>query len=69
VSAYPQHDTLALVKDVSSQQGDLIEWMVSKGYIDLYGDITTILAEYHGIDLAALEREKRAMLAAIRAEG
>jgi hypothetical protein len=63
---YPQHAALAAVQSVSQAQGEFVDWLVERGHADLYGDVQTLLAEFHGIDLAALEQEKRAMLAAIR---
>jgi hypothetical protein len=63
---YPQHTALALVKDESQAQGAFIEWAVQHGYADLYGNVVDMLAEFHGIDQGALEREKRAMLEALR---
>lgn len=66
MSAYPQHDALAAVADISQAQGEFVDWLVQHGYADLFGNVTDLLAEFHGIDMAALEAEKRAMLAAIR---
>jgi len=76
-STYPQHEKLDAVKDLSQAIADFLDWLNSEkgiflasyGNIDsnwLTPDITAkdrLLAEYFGIDLDALEAEKRAMLA------
>jgi hypothetical protein len=63
---YPQHTALLAVANLSQAQGEFVGWLVQHGYADLFGNVTDLLAEFHGIDMAALEAEKRAMLAAIR---
>lgn len=64
MSEYPEHDRLQAVHVESQAQGELLEWL--RDYKGIYLDITTILAEYHEIDLNKIETEKRAMLAEIR---
>lgn len=72
---YPQHDKLHAVKLESQAQGAFVEWLQARGIFlckstgelgdwhPVYESVTQLLAEYHGIDLAKLEKEKRAMLA------
>jgi hypothetical protein len=79
---YPEHTKLHAVKDASQAQGEFIEWLSSKGiflgewvtyegndraeFVPIRGRITSLLAEFHGINEDTLEKEKLAMLADIR---
>lgn len=69
MSEYPEHDKLTLVKDESQAQGEILEWLADRGWLNLRTSIQAVLAEYHEIDLDKIEAEKRAMLAKIRGEG
>lgn len=77
MSDYPEHEKLAAVKDESQAQGEFLSWLTSEKGVHLFvfdGDsprslmcsAEDLLAEYHGVDLKALEREKRAMLEQMR---
>lgn len=75
---YPMHEKLDKVKGRSSAAGDFLEWLRDdKGYViaqfnyreQLHAVLTSVdqlLAEWLGIDLAALEAEKRQMLEQMR---
>lgn len=75
---YPEHDKLHQVKDETQAAGEFIEWLGSRGiFLACYPEghnfprsvetpITTLLAEWTGIDQNKLEAEKRQMLEAIR---
>ena len=82
MSEYPEHERLAAIKEASHAQGAFLDWLFEHGYClarwreDKDGDyflvpvhrrVDEILARYHGIDLATLEDEKRAMLERLRA--
>lgn len=77
MSKYPQHEKLKKVQDQSQMVGEFLEWLSSKSWTicelnrtDDYCPIQLrteeLLAEYFGIDLKKLEREKRAMLDELR---
>jgi len=73
---YPQHAKLDSVQPLSQACGEFIDWLATKGiYLaeqwagDGYEDlrhtrkpITDLLAKFFGIDLNALEAEKRQMV-------
>jgi hypothetical protein len=74
---YPEHEKLSTVADLSQQIGEFLdlgrwtlcelrEWEDARPSFEPV-DIQAALAEHFGIDLAALEREKRAMVDAMRA--
>jgi hypothetical protein len=70
---YPEHEKLLAVNDQSQAIGEFLDYCgytlcEARGarWYPVGGGITKILADYFDIDLAAIEREKRAMLAAIR---
>src|SRR5262245_24157566 len=78
MSDYPEHDKLSKVAEVSQAQGELLDWLAVKGihlmhwaghhegWVPYGKPLQAILAEFHEIDLAVLEREKAAMLAVLR---
>lgn len=60
--------------------GDFLDWLGQQGihltrsdahgdYYPLHTSKTALLAEYAGVDLAACEAERRAILVSIRGEG
>lgn len=75
---YPEHEKLLAVKDQTQVIGEFLEWLASRGiqlmrpsghenighdgWLPDTRSISTILADWAGIDEARLEREKRAML-------
>lgn len=75
---YPESAKLLAVKDESQALGDFLEWLWGRG-IELckrdkfdnpwpiVESFNTLLAEYFEIDLAAKEKEVRAMLGAYQA--
>lgn len=80
---YPEHEKLERIQKESQAQGEFIDWLSGKGiYLAVYCDekhleallvmanvsINNLLAEYHGINQAKLEQEKRQMLAEFRNE-
>jgi len=79
---YPQHQKLESVQPLSQACGEFIEWLEGKGihlaerwrgegYQELLQTrraLPDLLSEFFGIDLVALEAEKRQMLAAIRSQ-
>jgi len=79
VSDYPEHDKLREVQAETQAAGEFIEWLGTKGiflasYIEGHNfprevptSIQALLAEWAGVDQGAIEREKRAMLASLRA--
>ncbi len=82
MSEYPEHEKMQAVKAESQAQGEFLDWLANvkgltlcrlsdePGYHDrlvpAYETIERLLAEYHDIDLDAIEAEKRAMLADAR---
>jgi hypothetical protein len=77
--SYPEHEKLHAVVDASQAIGEFLDlgrWTLCEivepdddGWSSSYYrpvNIQDALAEYFGIDRAAIEREKRAMLAAMR---
>jgi hypothetical protein len=80
MAVYPEHEKLAKVSDRSQVIGEFLDWLRNDQGIVLaeYGPndvdlfparrhtIEDWLALYFKIDLAKIEREKRAMLEAIR---
>lgn len=80
MSAYPEHDRLALISDKSQAIGEFIDWLQSKGiHLACYYEedsrdrlftvetpTNSLLAEFFDIDPIKIEREKRAMLDALR---
>jgi hypothetical protein len=76
MSEYPEHDKLSAVQDQSQAIGDflanggyvLCEYTDESDYpLPVQKSIQRLLAEWFDIDLDKLEREKRAMLEALRA--
>jgi hypothetical protein len=78
-SEYPEHDKMLAVQDQSRAIGEFLEWTQGEGYLLAeYGrnesdyptrvqlTIEQVMARYFGIDLAVIEKEKRAMLAGLR---
>jgi hypothetical protein len=80
-AVYPQHDKLRAVRDQSQAIGEFLEWLQStrKPRVtltvdaelgmrceDLWPKTEDLLAEYFGIDRAALECEKQAMIKGLR---
>lgn len=77
----PEHDKLKVVKAKSQAIGEFIEWLGSQEVrlarydldlgilVDDMMPIEKRLAAYFGIDLAKLEAEKLALLAAVRSLG
>lgn len=75
---YPEHVKLHSVKDQSQAIGEFVDWLTeSKGLTlcrrDPYGELIPtnvslelLLGEHFGIDMKAIEVEKRDMLAEIR---
>lgn len=72
---YPEHRKLHLVVEQSQRLGEFLEWLGQEGLViceytrdedwpwtPLHSSIDRLLGRYFGIDLAVLEREKRAML-------
>lgn len=81
MSKYPEHDKLREIQPLSQAIGEFIEWCGEYGR-DIHlsrfvGDrlkvvntpIVELLAQHFGIDLDAIETEKRTMLDEIRKEG
>lgn len=77
-SEYPEHEKLKSLNGVNQTVGDFIEWLGERDLIIAeYGNGTelmpasksrdSLLAEFFEIDRQKLEREKRQMLDAIRA--
>lgn len=78
----PELEKMHSVKERSQAQGEFIEWLSSeKGirlctledagncrneYMPIYTSLEELLAEFHGIDLQKVEREKRALLESLR---
>lgn len=74
MSTYPEHEKLATVKNQSQPQGELLQWIGDRGillcrwnddidaYVPIARTTSSLLAEYHEIDLDRLEQEKRRML-------
>lgn len=72
----PEHDKLRAVKDRSQACGEFLDWLRDHGYVlceraeeelvPAFKRTEQILAEFFEIDLDALEREKREMLAELR---
>jgi hypothetical protein len=73
---YPEHEKLAKVQPETQAAHDFLEWLGGKGImlarVDERGMALTVgndrdlLAEWKGVDLAALEAEKRAMIERVR---
>jgi hypothetical protein len=73
-----EHEKMAKIKDNAQVIGEFLEWLNDKGITlcrlgDPYGQffpdgvhIEDRLAEYYGIDLNKIEKEKRAMLEDMR---
>lgn len=71
---YPECAKLDRVRPASQVQGELLDWLINdqeivlavhndEGDLVWYGHgIEAILAKFHGIDLAKVEAERRAML-------
>lgn len=80
---YPQCAKLASVADESANIGEFIEWLESKGimlghnvqfeersrpeFVPISTPTEKLLADFYGIDLVALEKEKREILESARA--
>lgn len=76
MSEYPEHDKLSEVAEYSQEVGRFLdEFLPSKGYVLSYvpeqydhtlvpvqRTITSLLAEFYGVDLDRLEQEKREMI-------
>lgn len=76
-SKYPEHDKAEKIKNLSQACGEFLEWLQDEKGVHLasYGDgelyqvdqsVSSLLAEFFGIDEKKLEAEKRAMLAEMR---
>lgn len=78
---YPEHEKLKRIVDQSEKLGEFIEWLEGQGIFFATADpredrlgghvlitesTTQLLARYFQIDLNVIEREKRAMLDALR---
>ena len=75
---YPEHEKLLAIKDSSQVIGVFLDWLSYKNFViaeypggrgELYPitqDSSKLLAEFFEIDERKLEKEKRAMLDAIR---
>jgi Ribonuclease G/E len=74
----PEHEKLKAIVDQTQPAGEFLEWLEDQGYYlarndehgrpwALHKDVQTLLAEWQGIDRAKLEREKKALLAYVRA--
>jgi hypothetical protein len=76
MSDFPEHDKLAAVQDQSQIVGEFMEWAEENGYQLMAVDdgrpygvaLEPVLADWLGIDLEKLDKEKRAMLNEMRAE-
>lgn len=80
--SYPEHEKLQAIQRQSQAIGEFLEWLPtsrrglviarqaaeSDRWYPAFVPIVELLAEYFGIDLAAMENEKRSMLASL-AEG
>lgn len=77
----PECEKLRQVSDKSNAQGAFLDWLLGeKGFtLARYADsgglypvsrnMEELLAEYHGIDLAKVEKERRALLEYLRESG
>jgi len=75
---YSEHERLHAVKEQSQRLGEFLDWLGENGYFvcefaENYGEyaptstrIEQILADYFDVDLDAIEREKREMIAELR---
>jgi hypothetical protein len=78
MSDYPEHDKLAAVVAETQAAGEFIEWLGTQRIFlaryecdhnfprEVPTSLTTLLAEWQGIDQRKLEAEKRQMLASLR---
>lgn len=77
MSAYPEHEKLAVVQERSQACGEFLDWLVNErrlvvaeygeyGLVAFCGGTQKLLAEFFEIDERRLEEEKRAMLEEIR---
>jgi len=80
---YPEHEKLQAVKDKSQAIGEFLEWLGHRhrrvwlcdyssrydAWFPLVASKEELLAEYFQIGLKALEKEKQAMLRALRERG
>ncbi len=75
MKTYPECDKLLAVKNQSQAQGEFLDWLSDKGialceidqnyypmYVPVRKNTETLLAEYHGIDLNKVEKERKEML-------
>lgn len=76
MSDYPEHDKLTEVSEISQAIGEFIDFgpytlctadRETGRYWPVLKSIDRILAEHFGIDLKAIDREKREMLESLRA--
>lgn len=75
---YPEHMKLHKIHELSQQLGEFLDWLGSHGYQictvtedrpgyhPVHKSIQQWLADFYGIDLRAIDREKKAMLDEIR---
>lgn len=78
VELYPEHDKLAAVAVETNAAYEFIQWLGERrivlhqlqrsnvNWCDVPRSIGELLAEWKGIDMAKVEQEKRAMIAAMR---
>lgn len=80
MAIYPQHEKLQMVRQHSQTCGEFLEWLRGEGIVlahypnpesgqlwEYRESTDNLLARFFGIDLVALESEKRVILAGIRA--
>jgi len=81
VSDYPEHDKLAAVSGETQAAGEFLTWLAAQGYVigrwmavrrderlvPISESVETLLAEWKDIDRHEIDREKRAMIAAMSA--
>lgn len=80
---YPECEKLSKVSEVSQQQGAFLDWLTRQGYvlarwgknrwdedrlIPARERTQELLAQYHGIDMAKVDQERRQILAALQSE-
>lgn len=75
---YPEHEKLhRAVANGSQQQGEILEWLIAQytlcewseyeqAWLPVRAIVNDLLSRFHGIDLNAIEAEKRAMLDELR---
>lgn len=76
---YPECEKMKDVQEDSQKIGEFLDWLLNKrglvickweksGYFEYRRNIEELLAEYFGIDLNKVEKEKRQMLDEIRSQ-